>query len=176
MNQNNFAENMLKARMAETLVEELLKKSGNTVYRFGYEAIMQNLTQIKKNFDIHSEMGEKIRTIPDFVVIDTSGNPIFLEVKFRWNGKLHENDKARLERIKFFWSAKMIFVNCFEKPFFRVSHPPYVDERNNLVSKPLVEETAWKIDSTAYNEFEVLVEKYLTPTLYTSKDDTLIKK
>ena len=63
MNQiNNFAEGILKGRMAETLIEELLKKSGNTVYRFGYEAIMQNLTQLQKSFDIHSEMGEKIRT------------------------------------------------------------------------------------------------------------------
>ena len=48
MNQiNNFAEGILKGRMAETLIEELLKKSGNTVYRFGYEAIMQNLTQLQ---------------------------------------------------------------------------------------------------------------------------------
>lgn len=65
MNQiNNFSpEKMLKGRMAETMVEELLKKSGNTVYRFGYEAIMQNLTQLKRNFDAHSDAGERIRAI-----------------------------------------------------------------------------------------------------------------
>jgi len=65
MNQNNgfTPEKIAKGRMAETMIEELLKKSGNTVYRFGYEAIMQNLTQIKKNFDAHSDAGEKIRAI-----------------------------------------------------------------------------------------------------------------
>ena len=60
MNQNNnfHPEHMLKGRMAESMVEELLKKSDNVVYRFGYEAIIQNLTQIKRNFDSRSDTGE----------------------------------------------------------------------------------------------------------------------
>ncbi len=165
MIQNNFAEGMLKGRMAETLVDELLRKSGNTVYRFGYEAILQNLSQIKQAFEAHSEVGEKIRAIPDFIVIDKNGNPIFLEVKFRWDSKLHKKDKERLERIKKFWNAKMIFVNCSQKPFFRISDPPYVDEDGSLISKPLIDEMSWKIDKNVYDDFEVLVGKYLAPIL-----------
>ena len=156
---------MLKGRMAETLVEELLRKSGNVVYRFGYEAILQNLTQIQKSFDLHSEAGERIRAIPDFIVIDTDGNPIFVEVKFRWNGKPHEDDKVRLERIRNFWNAKIIFVNCSEKPFFRVTDPPYIDSGGIMVCKPLIEDSSWKFDQGVYEEFEKLVSKYLTPTL-----------
>jgi len=165
-NQNNFSESILKGRMAETLVEELLKKSGNTVYRFGYEAIMQNLTQIKKSFDIHSEMGEKIRTIPDFVVVDGNGALTLLEVKFRWNGQLHIEDKERLKRIRSFWNPRMIFVNCYTKPFFRISDGKYIDEKGELISKPLMEEAQWNISPTNYIEFEALVEKYLKPTLW----------
>ena len=164
-NDKDYAEGMLKGRMAETLVDELLKKSGNTVYRFGYEAILQNLTQIKKAFDLHSEVGQRIRAIPDFIVIGKDGNPVFVEVKFRWNGKLHEKDKESIERIKHFWSAKMIFVNCSEKPYFRVSESPYVDNEGKLVSKALTEDPEWKIDPIIYSEFESLVEKYLSPTL-----------
>jgi hypothetical protein len=163
---NNFGESMLKGRMAETLVEELLRKSGNTVYRFGYEAIMQNLIQIKKDFDkTHSVVGERIRSIPDFVIIDKNGDPLLLEVKYRWNGKIHEDDIERLKRIQSFWKAKIIFVNCSEKPFFRISNSPYLDKDNHLVSSPLIEETSWKIDKIIYDEFEALIEKYLTPTL-----------
>lgn len=169
-NSKNYAEGMLKGRMAETLVDELLKKSGNTVYRFGYEAILQNLTQINKRFEATSEMGQKIRAIPDFVVIDKEGNPIFVEVKFRWNGKLHENDKASIERIKNFWNAKIIFVNCSERPFFQVSDAPYTDDEGVLISKPLINDSAWKIDPEVYKEFELLVEKYMSPTLI--KHDT----
>lgn len=151
--------------MAETLVEELLRSSGNTIYRFGYEAILQQLTQIKQNFDANTETGKRIRAIPDFIVLDDKGDPVFLEVKFRWNGKLHENDVSRLERIKTFWSAKLIFVNCFEKPYFRVSNPPYLDDAQNFICTSLSEESAWKINPEKYAEFEVLVEKYLKPTL-----------
>ena len=172
MNQDNSftPEKMLKGRVAETMIEELLKKSGNTVYRFGYEAIMQNLTQIKKNFDVHSDAGEKIRAIPDFIVIDVRGNPVFLEVKYRWNGLLHDDDLARLKKIGSFWSAKIIFVNCLKQPFFQISSPPYVDENEKLIAKPLLRETSWKIDPAIYKEVEALVLKYLSPTLFPPSD------
>ena len=160
------SEGMLKGRMAETLVEELLKKSGNTVYRFGYEAIMQNLVQIKRIFDAHNEVGEQIRTIPDFIVIDEKGEPTFVEVKFRWDGNVFDDrDRVLLEKIKHFWSAKIIFVNSSRKPFFQVSSSPYINKNGDLICNPLSEEKGWKIDFTVYTEFEALVEKYLTPPL-----------
>jgi hypothetical protein len=163
--QNNYSESMLKGRMAETLIEELLKKSGNTVYRFGYEAIMQNLVQIKKSFDAHSDAGERIRAIPDFIVIDGKGEPIFVEVKFRWNGKLHEDDQLRLKRIGSFWNAKIIFVNSSCKPFFQIASAPYIDDSGKLVCKPLSEDQAFKLNPDVYAEFEGLVEKYLANPL-----------
>jgi hypothetical protein len=158
-------EGMLKGRMAETLVEELLRKSGNTIYRFGYEAILQNLTQIEKSFNGIGEAGNRIRAIPDFIVLDKEGNSTFLEVKFRWNGQLHELDHERLVRIKDFWNAKIIFVNCSQKPYFKISYPPYFDNEGQFRSRPLTEETEWRIDPNAYQKSEDLVEKYLTPTL-----------
>lgn len=156
---------MLKGRMAETLVEELFRKSGNKIYRFGYEAILQNLTQIEKSFNGSGEVGSRIRAIPDFVVLDREGNPTFLEVKFRWSGQLHEHDYERLVRIKNFWDAKIIFVNCSQRPFFKISYPPYFDKEGKLNLIPLTEETLWKIDLETYSKFEDLVEKYLSPTL-----------
>src|SRR3989344_4826958 len=100
MSKDNFAESMLKGRMAETLFEELMKASGNIVYRFGYEAIVQNLVQLEEKFDRHSDVGERIRAIPDFIVIDKTGKPVFVEVKFRWKPELHdERDYKMVERI-----------------------------------------------------------------------------
>jgi hypothetical protein len=163
--EKSFPENMLKGRMAETLIEELLKKSGNTVYRFGYEAIVQNLTQIKKSFDLHNDAGERIRAIPDFIVVDDKGEPIFVEVKFRWNGELHDNDILRLKKIGEFWKAKIIFVNSSNKPYFNISSRPYIDGTGKLISKPLSEDTGLKIDPKVYTEFEGLVERYLSLTL-----------
>jgi hypothetical protein len=170
MNQNHFdPENMLKGRMAETLVEDLLKQSGNAVYRFGYEAILQNLTQIQQNFDRNSDIGQRICSIPDFVVIDINNNPILLEVKFRWDGNIFGDDKKKFERISDFWNAKIIIVNRMEKPYFRISTAPYLDKEGMLMCKPLIEETCWKIDGDIYNKFETLVEKYLKLPLVSEK-------
>lgn len=162
-------ENMLKGRMAETLFEELMRQSGNIVYRFGYEAIVQNLTQLEEKFDHYSEVGERIRAIPDFIVVNKKGKPIFVEVKFRWKSELHKDDYKMLEKIDKFWRAKIIFVNCWEQPYFRVADPPYIDKKKNLVTKPLLEETDWKIDKEHYGVYEKLVHRYLTPTLIPPK-------
>ena len=157
-------EEMLKGRMAESLVEELFSKSGNKIYRFGYEAILQNLTQIEKSFNTNNEAGKMIQTIPDFIIVDKNRNPTFLEVKFRRNGHLHNDDKERLLRIGDFWKAKIIIVNCHDRPFFNISTPKYF-ENGEFKSKPLMAENSWEIDADAYKKAEELVEKYLTKPL-----------
>ena len=162
-------ESMLKGRMAETLFEELMRQSGNIVYRFGYEAIVQNLTQLEEKFDRYSEVGERIRAIPDFIVIDRNGKPDFVEVKFRWKPELHEGDYKMLEKINRFWNARIVFINCWEQPYFRISDPPYFDKNKKLMLKSLIQEENWKIDKKLYEEYENLVHKYLTPTLVPSK-------
>lgn len=163
-------ESMLKGRIAEVLVEELLRQSGNIVYRFGYEAIVQNLVQLEERFDRYSEVGERIRAIPDFIVIDKKGKPDFVEVKFRWKSELHSGDYKILEKIHKFWNAKVVFVNCWKQPYFRISDPPYVGRSKNLIARALLEETNWKIDRKLYGEFENLVYRYLTPTLIPAKN------
>ena len=160
-------ENMLKGRMAETLVEELLRDSGNAVYRFGYEAILQNLTQINEKFNRRSETGEQISAMPDLVVIDKEGNSALVEVKFRKSASpyLYDNDCRKLEMIKNFWGSRVVFVNCSEKPYFHIVDSPYVDGAKKLLWRPLKEEASWKIDGAVYDKFEKLVEKYLSSPL-----------
>lgn len=114
----DYSETMLKARMAETLFEEMMRASGNTIYRFGYEAILQNLTQLREKFDKYTDVGKKIRSLPDFVVLDKEGKPMFVEVKYRWNAQAHAADKERFEAISDLWGATIVIVSCLEKPFF----------------------------------------------------------
>ena len=165
-------ESMLKGRMAETLVEELLRQCGNIVYRFGYEAIVQNLTQLEEKFYRFSEVGERLRAMPDFIVVNKKGTPSFVEVKFRWRPdlELHKETLEIIRRVQKYWNAKLIFVNCWQRPYFRISDPPYIDRNKKLVSRPLLEENEWRIDKNLYGESERLVHKYLTPTLVPSSD------
>ena len=166
MQEQNWAENMLKGRMAETLVDEMLKRSGNMVYRFGYEAVLQNLTQIEGAFDRTSEVGERLRAIPDFVVIDTAGTPSLVEVKFRRDptDSPHDETIERLERVEQYWNALIVFINSVEKPYFRICRPPYFKNfsqpKRGLVFEPLTSVAEWNVSPEVYEEYEALVEKY----------------
>ena len=162
------SESMLKGRMAETLFEEMLRQSGNIVYRFGYEAIVQNLTQLEEKFDRFSDVGERVRSIPDFIVIDKKGKPEFVEVKFRWKSEIHSADVGKFKKIEKFWNAKIVVVSCWKQPYFRVMTPPYFS-RGEAIYKPLESEVNWQINNKIYKEYEELVHKYLTPTLVPSR-------
>lgn len=68
-------EEVLKGRVAETLVNELLRACGNRVYRFGYETVLQNLTQLEQTFERYTATSKIIRSIPDLVVVNKKGEP-----------------------------------------------------------------------------------------------------
>ena len=165
-NKQEWRETSLKGRMAESLVSDLLKESGNEVFRIGYEAILPGLARIEESFNRNSEVGEKIRSIPDFFVIDKAGTPYLVEVKFRWNPQAHENDLKKLERIKSDWNECLLFfVNCSEKPYFRVSKFPFLDANQRLATEPVQNLEFFGIGRELLDKFDALVEKYLTPTL-----------
>lgn len=161
-----WSETSLKGRMAESLIYDLLKESGNEVFRIGYEAILPGLARIEKSFKRNTEVGEKIRAIPDFFVIDKSSNPHLIEVKFRWHPSGHENDSARLERVRKSWGECLIvFVNCSQKPFFRISKFPYVNDSGMVISEPVLNCDFLGITKELLDKFDILVEKYFSPTL-----------
>lgn len=174
MNENKWfmpLENVVKGRIAENLVNELLRRDGYHVYRFGYETVLQNLTQIEG--DIlrgNSDIVRQIRSIPDFLCVK-SGKPIFIEVKFR--SRLHLNlDKnfnedldiiKQLDRINQFWKAKVIFVTT-EEPYFRISNPPYYDDKLILNYMRIEEDKELEIKIDILSEFNDLVIRYLKET------------
>lgn len=164
-------ESILKGRMAESLVSEILREAGNQVYNFGYEAVLQNLTQVDKVFDRQSEIGRKIRDIPDLLVINKKGDPFFVEVKFRWHQDWHENDFEMLDRLNKFWQPIIVFVNCYSKPYFLAVKPPYCNRRTKKLSGwPIEKANYFNISKEAIEKYNILVEKYLSPTLTNEKN------
>ena len=152
-------ENTLKGRMAESLVEELLKESNNKVYRFGYEAVLQNLTQLERTFDRENEVGKRIRSIPDFIVINRSGKPFFVEVKFRTDLIVYSKDIERLDFIEKFWKAKIVLLTV-KQPYFRVSNSPYLSKKQEWSWISLEDDRDFDIADHTIKAFNVLVEKY----------------
>lgn len=168
-------ETNLKGKMAESLVFDLLKESGNEVYNIGIEHSLPALTHVRREL-MGSKAGEKLRIIPDFFVIDSKKKAHLVEVKFRWHPKGHESDVLRLRRLALLWEeAIVVFVNCSRKPYFQFSEAPFVKEKTVLL-EPICEYSHFGIKENLLDKFDELVEKYLKPTLKTPlpKDSSII--
>jgi len=162
------SENIIKGKLAESLVEQLLKAIGCRVYRLGSEAMLENIVQLEDEFNKDSSLGKKIASIPDFVVMGNREKPIFVEVKFRTDPEsLEEELLLEKESLERFWEAKIVLVTAKEKPYFRVLTPPYFSKEKREGWpipvpnwKPLEMDTDLGCDAKTIKEFEELAKKY----------------
>ena len=83
--QYKFAEDMIKGRIAETLIEEMFVAMGYRVFRYGMENTVPGIMKTFRNRK--SEVSKFICKAPDFIIQDEDGsNTHFVEVKFRASG------------------------------------------------------------------------------------------
>ncbi len=79
-----FIENMIKGRIAETLVEELFTYLGYSVFRYNMVSTVPGAMQLLKG--VRGDVAANIKKMPDLVIQDqNSGKVYFTDVKFRKN-------------------------------------------------------------------------------------------
>jgi hypothetical protein len=82
--ERKFQHDVIKGRLAETLVEQLFLSMDYKVFRFGMENTIPGIMGLLKG--IKSDVAQHIKRMPDFVVQNTkTGQVNFVEVKFRAN-------------------------------------------------------------------------------------------
>lgn len=87
----SYRYNMIKGRIAETLVQELFLSLGYNVFRYGMENTIPGIMELLKG--VKSEVATEIKRMPDFVVQSPRTNEVFfIEVKFRKNGEFLMKD------------------------------------------------------------------------------------
>ena len=161
-------ENILKGKIAEILVWELLQKCKNKVYRFGNGELLYTLIQFEKRFDRESKIGRKVSSVPDFLVLTKNQKFFFLEVKFRSDPEaLEEELLLGKEFLEKFWKAKIVLVTSKGEPYFRILTPPYFSKEKRqgwpipvLNWLPLEDDPDLRITSKTLKIFEKLVEQY----------------
>lgn len=79
----SYRKNMIKGRIAETLIEELFLSLDYNVFRYGMENTVPGIMQLL--FGVKNEVARNIRKMPDFVIQHKkySDKLFFVEVKFR---------------------------------------------------------------------------------------------
>ena len=144
-------ENMVKARIAETIVEEMFRTAGYQVYRFGYESVLQNLVQTKNRIYKKDGVGQVVASMPDLLVVKER-KPDFIEVKYRKDGKLDR------KKLKSWAEGRILLVFPFE-PFFKISKVKDFIETGKMYE--LDKDRFIPINKKIIDKFIPLIKKYL---------------
>jgi hypothetical protein len=90
----NYRFNMIKGRIAETLIQELFLSLKFPVFSYGMENTIPGIMELLKN--VKTEVANEIRRMPDFVIQNPRTTEVyFVEVKFRANGTFRRKDLAK---------------------------------------------------------------------------------
>lgn len=87
--ENTWVFNLIKGRIAETIVEELFTNLDFQVFKYGMENTIPGIKELLKG--VKDEVALEIKRMPDFVVFK-SGKAHFIEVKFRKSGNFKLSD------------------------------------------------------------------------------------
>ena len=84
--ERQYRYNVIKGRIAETLIQELFLSLKYNVFKYGMENTIPGVMELLKG--VRSEVANHIKRMPDFVVQDPETKQVFfIEVKFRANGE-----------------------------------------------------------------------------------------
>lgn len=114
---NNFPENLIKGRIAETVFEQMFREwKGFDVYPLGYEYTLPILKQFKDDLfhQPHKDTIEKILhnfdTAPDFLLVKPDKSELFVvEVKYQ-EVYTHEYILQYAAELKAKWNPAWLFV------------------------------------------------------------------
>ena len=151
-----WSDSKLKGSMAECIVEEMLRKSGYQVYKFGYEMVLQHLKGIKLKDNYVRRI---ITGMPDFIIVDRNNAPNFLEVKYRKDGNLNlSKDKLRVANLGKDWAESRLMIVSLNKPHFQISRVKEFVKSGKLF--PLENEKFIKVNKEVIKKYGYLVRKY----------------
>ncbi len=89
--EHNYHYNMIKGRIAETLIQELFLSLNFNVFRYGMENVIPWIMELLHA--IKGDVAQDIRRMPDFVIHNPKTNSVyFVEVKFRASEKFSISD------------------------------------------------------------------------------------
>lgn len=87
----SYRYNMIKGRIAETLIQELFLSLDYNVFRYGMENTIPGIMDLLKG--VRTDVADDIRRMPDFVIQNPNDKKVyFIEVKFRASGSFKLKD------------------------------------------------------------------------------------
>jgi hypothetical protein len=139
--------NLIKGRIAETLIQELFLCSKYKVYRYGMEHTMPGISQLLR--DNKSDVASQIRKMPDFVVQKEKA-VFFIEVKFRLSEtfKMGDLDQNYPYNNAYIIVVSKKHIKCISIDELKVGRGITPESSNHLHSRK-----EFELDKAVVNEF-----------------------
>jgi hypothetical protein len=138
-------DSMIKKAITETITEELFRDLGFIILRFGQEHTLNPIVQLENFIKATGgkfELAKKDKEVftprdwisysPDFILIHPNGYINFLEVKYRYNAELWDQD---FEVFDIYPEAILMVINSFisekilnEEGFSKDTSPEFIKE------------------------------------------------
>jgi hypothetical protein len=149
-------EQILKGRIAESIVEQMFVVSGRRIHRFGFEWKLPVLNPLQQeSLTKRDEVLDKLRNTPDFIVERNDGKVELVEVKYRQQGRFSIQDEPKLERLQEMWSPTLILVSYNRNPKYKLD-----PQRNPLEASDIMAQKEWGISSEVYEACVGLLHIY----------------
>jgi len=154
---NSFAKNLIKGRIAETIFHLLFADAGEfTITPFGYEHTIPALAQYHADVEI-KQILDTIRKTPDFILMSQNKREVFLvEVKYR--AIRHVEDTVRIaEELSKRWHPSWLFI-ASPDGFYFDSCRNVINAKGEIPSLS----TTWVATETQ-EKYRVLLNEFLIP-------------
>lgn len=117
MNNINFARNLVKGKIAETVFAQMLRESRQfTVLEFGYEKVIPEFVQ--QGYGEDNGMIETLRTAPDFAVINQKTKEVKL-IEVKYMRVLNQGYVLKdAKRMSGSWNPSYLFIATLEGFYF----------------------------------------------------------
>jgi len=125
----SYTEKLIKGGIAEVLVNRLLSELGFFVLPFGKEHAAAPLTNIQRfvkvcngDFKFDTELKDSgakkfVDALPDFIAVNASGKTELIEVKYRQDGRLFQQDDSDKRVFELYPEAVLLVVNSGVQPY-----------------------------------------------------------
>lgn len=159
--------NMLKSRIGEAIIENLLIEAGNKVRRFGQEWRTTSSQELTPHLFKWVKLPEKTRMKPDLAICNKKGQIEGVEIKFMLKEDYRSflDEKDYFNKLESHWPGSRVVIVTLEKPttshldgcHIQVLHPGVIDADLYFLRCPIYELEEWGVTRDLCETYERLI-------------------
>jgi len=150
-------ENIIKGRIASTIVSLMFQEANYLVINYGYENFTSYLIQL--GISRESQVAKRLIATPSFILVNKKDGLVsLLQVKYQHTSASGRNIDWGYKKLQEYWPSGHLLLVHPRKPYFFL----VTITQKGLVALPLLDSKVFKIDKNVILRFGPIVKKFLS--------------